>query len=229
MNNKIKNYVDVLFNDIPNTRKASELKEEILSNLSEHFESHLQEGKSENQAYTDALSDLGDIDELLESLTPERELKVKIDEYRKIRAKKVSVAVILFFAGLAFLTAFFCIGSFVYKAHPIHSIMYIIGLVGFIICFGAGTGLLIYTSMSVPQDVEPFLTKQSRSSENSTGYKLYLSFIDMYWIYITVIYFIISFGTGAWYITWLLWVAAPAIYKSIRIFFDHDIEDSAKE
>ena len=70
MNSKIKNYVDVLFNDIPMTRKAAELKEEILSTLNEHFEAHLAEGKSENQAYTEALSDMGDIDELLESLTP---------------------------------------------------------------------------------------------------------------------------------------------------------------
>ena len=50
MNQKIKNYVDVLFDDIPNSRKAIELKEEILSNLNEHFEAHIAEGKSKNQA-----------------------------------------------------------------------------------------------------------------------------------------------------------------------------------
>ena len=41
----------------------SELKEEILSNLNEHFEEHISEGKGENQAYTEALGDLGDIDD----------------------------------------------------------------------------------------------------------------------------------------------------------------------
>jgi len=229
MNSKIKNYVDVLFNDIPNTRKASELKEEILSNLNDHFEAHLSEGKSENQAYTEALSDLGDIDELLESLTPEKELKVKIDEYRKIRAKRVSISVGLFFAALAIFACFFSIGAFVYTGEPVHSIMYILGVIGFLSCFGAGTGILIYTNMSVPQDVEPFLTKQYGNKTNSTGYKIYLSFIEMFWIYITVIYFIISFLTGAWYITWIIWVAAPAIYKSLRIFFDEDKNDSGKE
>ena len=78
MNSKIKNYVDVLFNDVPKTRKAVELKEEILADLNEHFEAHIAQGKSENQAYTEALADLGDIDELLSSLAPERELKPKI-------------------------------------------------------------------------------------------------------------------------------------------------------
>ena len=99
MNGKIKNYVDVLFNDIPQTRKAAELKEEILSNLNEHFEAHIAEGKSENQAYTEALGDLGDVDELLESLAPERELKPKIDDYRKKAAKNKSIAVMLYIFG----------------------------------------------------------------------------------------------------------------------------------
>ncbi len=80
MNSKIKNYVEVLFTDIPSTRKSQELKEEILSNLNEHFEEHLREGKSENQAYTEALGDLGDIDELLKDLAPEQEIKEKLDK-----------------------------------------------------------------------------------------------------------------------------------------------------
>ena len=46
MNTKIKNYVDVLFNDVPTTRKAQELKEEILADLNEHYASHIAEGKS---------------------------------------------------------------------------------------------------------------------------------------------------------------------------------------
>ena len=45
MNRKIKNYVDVLFNDVPKTIKAAELKEEILADLNEHFEAHISEGK----------------------------------------------------------------------------------------------------------------------------------------------------------------------------------------
>lgn len=45
MNSKIKNYVEVLFSDIPRSNKARELKEELLSNMSERFEDYIQEGK----------------------------------------------------------------------------------------------------------------------------------------------------------------------------------------
>lgn len=225
MNSKIKNYVDVLFNDVPNTRKASELKEEILSNLNEHFEAHLAEGKSENQAYTDSLSDLGDIDELLAGLAPEKELKIKIDEYRKIRAKRYSIALILIFIGFILMAG--CIGAGCFAFYNLKGILSIIGIIGFVAFAGAATGLIVYTNMSVPQDIEPFLIKHQGEKHGSTEYRIYKSFIDMYWIYITVIYFIVSFATYAWHITWLIWVASPAIYKSLHIFFDE--EDNVKE
>ena len=106
MNSKIKNYVDVLFRDLPNSRKAMELKEEILSTLNDHFEAHVAEGKSENQAYTEALYDLGDVDELLAKLAPEKELKAKIDDYRKKSARNTAIAVMLYFFGALALICF---------------------------------------------------------------------------------------------------------------------------
>ena len=112
MNTKIKNYVDVLFKDIPSTKKAQELKEEILSTLNDHFEAHIAEGKSENQAYTEALADLGDIDELLKGLEPEKELKEKIDLYRTKRAKHTSIAVIMYILGIICVIAFGSISDF---------------------------------------------------------------------------------------------------------------------
>lgn len=48
MNEKIYNYVNVLFTDIPRSKKTEDLKEEILSNMSERFEDYIQKGKTEN-------------------------------------------------------------------------------------------------------------------------------------------------------------------------------------
>ena len=59
MNTKIRNYVDVLFSDAPRSKKAQELKQEILASLNEHFEEYIAQGKSENQAYSQAVADLG--------------------------------------------------------------------------------------------------------------------------------------------------------------------------
>lgn len=65
MNNKIKTYVDALFSDIPDNESTRELKEEILSNLDERMNDYISQGMSENKAYTKAIIELGDIDEIL--------------------------------------------------------------------------------------------------------------------------------------------------------------------
>ncbi len=224
MNRKIKNYVDVLFNDIPMTRKAAELKEEILSTLGEHFDAHIAEGKSENQAYTEALSDMGDIDELLESIAPEKELKPKIDEYRRKRAQNTATAVMLYIFG----------GLLICALPAICSVFDIwdedkAGVLGFtlmLVCVAAATGLLIYTRMSVPQDVEPFLTKKEKRFDSSTPKGRYWSSLSkLFWIVVTVIYLAVSFATGAWYISWLIWLIASAVWQAILMFAGNPEEE----
>ena len=222
MNSKIKNYVDVLFNDIPQTRKAAELKEEILSNLNEHFEAHIAEGKSENQAYTESLADLGDVDELLESLAPERELKPKIDDYRKKAAKYKSIAVMLYIFGAILLTcipgtaAIFGLGADTAKFG-------IIGFAGMMICIAIATGILIYTKNSVPQDVEPYLVRgkshvKSMYDAPDEIDPFWQSVWKLYWLVVTIIYLGLSFATHAWHVTWIIWLIASAVQQAIRMF-----------
>ena len=47
MNERIKNYVDLLFSKIPASNKSIELKEEILTNMNDRMQDYLEEGKSE--------------------------------------------------------------------------------------------------------------------------------------------------------------------------------------
>ena len=225
MNRKIKNYVDVLFNDVPMTRKAAELKEEILSTLDEHFEAHLAEGKSENQAYTEALADMGDIDELLESLTPEKELKPRIEEYRQKRAKNTALAVMLYILGAVAqcappaICSVFDIGDEA-KAG-------VIGFISLLLFVAVATGLLIYTRMSVPQDVEPFIVRKKTAFDRSKpeGRK-WAAIAKMFWLLVTALYLAVSFMTGAWYITWLIWLIASAVWQAIILFAGHLEEDN---
>ncbi|MBQ9539340.1 MAG: hypothetical protein IJU95_08705 [Treponema sp.] len=216
MNSKIKNYVDVLFNDIPMTRKAAELKEEILSNMSEHFDSHIAEGKGENQAYTEALADMGNIDELLESLAPERELKPKIDAYRQKRARHTAIAVMLYIIGVAVLCAppaicsVFDIGN-EEKAG-------VIGFITMLVFVAVATGLLVYTRMNVPHEVEPYLEqKKAKFNTNTKQGRLWSSISKIYWLMVTAAFLGISFLTGAWYITWLIWLIASAAWQAILL------------
>ena len=105
MNKKLTNYVNGLFSDYPNSKKARELKEEILSNLTEHFQDVVNNGASENEAYTEAISKLGNIDELLQSIMPDKDLSEKINLYKKKHAKFTSIGVMLYILGAAIFLA----------------------------------------------------------------------------------------------------------------------------
>lgn len=223
MNSKIKNYVDVLFKGIPNTKKAQELKEEILSNLNDHFEAHIAEGKSENQAYTDALGDLGDIDELLKSLEPERELKEKIDTYRTFRARNTSISVSLYIISVVFVIGLGGLSEFLSPQNE--ELFGTIGVIAMFICIAAATGLLIYTHMSMPQDVSQYITMRNRTgligyAGSNKNLRQLAAFMKLYWSIVLIIYLGLSFFTGKWGITWLIWLIAVAVKNAVYMFFD---------
>lgn len=228
MNSKIKNYVDVLFKGIPNTKKAQELKEEILSNLNDHFEAHIAEGKSENQAYTESLADLGDIDELLKDLEPEVDLKNKIDEYRVKRAKNTSISILLYILGVVFVIIFGTLDEIF--GFGDQDKLAIIGVVCMFVCIAIATALIVYTHMSMPQDVAQYISRGSNhhngtyNGSNKT-LRILAAFMKIYWCVVLVIYLAISFSTGAWYITWLVWVIASALKNALFIFLDTDDDE----
>ncbi len=67
-NDKIKAYLDSVFADsvgIGNDSKKSELKEELLANMSERYSDYIADGKSEDEAYEAVITSLGDIREIM--------------------------------------------------------------------------------------------------------------------------------------------------------------------
>lgn len=226
MNSKIKNYVDVLFKDIPNTKKSQELKEEILSTLNDHFEGHIAEGKSENQAYTESLADLGDIDELLKGLEPEKELKSKIDNYKTVRARNTSISVMLYILSVVCVIA--CAGLSEVFGFSDPEKMGIVGVILMFICIAVATGLIIFTHMSMPQDVAQYISRKRRTSFEGKSKKARTleAFMKIYWCIVLLVYLGVSFSTGRWALTWIIWVIATAIKNALFIFFDVDENDN---
>ena len=223
MNKKVKNYVDVLFCDIPRTKKRQELKEEVLANMSERFDEYILQGKSENQAYTQAITDLGDIDEMLSGLTPERELKPQIDTYRVRRARNTAIAVSMYILGVIMLIGLGGIPS-VLGLGRWEEIGGVIGLL-FLLSLSAGaTALLIYTNMSVPQDVAPFLREDDDDEkifrgDSSKRALIYSSILKLYWLAVVAVYLVISFATFAWGITWIMFPVAAIFAQGIKVLY----------
>lgn len=65
MNEEIKEYVDSLFLNIPHSKEISELKKELLSNMSKNYEKYIQQGKNDDEAYQLVINDLKELDEMI--------------------------------------------------------------------------------------------------------------------------------------------------------------------
>lgn len=101
MENKLRAYMDHLFQDVPNTKKAVEVKEEILQNIVDKYHDLVAEGKSEEAAYNIAIASIGDLDELLASLKDSSQTPNQMDSenymaWRKKSAIRISIAIMLY-------------------------------------------------------------------------------------------------------------------------------------
>ena len=92
MSEKIKKYIDDLFAGISETRQVRELKEEIISNLTDKYNEYISKGIPNKEAINKSVSSLGDIDELLENLKKFSEEKVRIEEFKTFPISKKQAA-----------------------------------------------------------------------------------------------------------------------------------------
>lgn len=80
MNIKIIDYVNNLFVNCEDTEKTKDLKDEILSNLFDHYNEALESGLSKEDAYKKAISKLGNIGNLIAPLKSKKSSTKKLLE-----------------------------------------------------------------------------------------------------------------------------------------------------
>jgi len=207
INKKIKNYMDVLFLDIPKTNKAKELKEELLANMNERFEDYIAEGKSENQAYSLVISNLGDIDYLLKEVMPNENFQKEANTYRKRNAKVTAIAIMMYILGAAFLILFLALDR---------NVLY--GVVLLLFMAAMGTGLLIYVNMSTPSEYKIM------DEDEKLEYELFLTpagkkfkeIESLIWLVVTAIFFIGMFGFNLWNISWIIFPITGIVLEIIK-------------
>ncbi len=218
MEDKLRSYMDYLFKEVPPSKKAVELKEEILQNLTDKYRDLLSEGKTEEAAYNIAIASVGDISELLESLKEEKpdSRQELTDEYRQWKQRSaifVAVSVALYIL---------CVIPVIISEEVFHN--EIAGVCLMFIFVAAATGLLIYNNMSKPRYIkkddtmmDDFKEWKNQNNERKQAMK---SIKSALWSIIVVLYFIISFSTGAWYITWVIFLLGGAVESIIKAIFD---------
>lgn len=214
MNAKIKQYVNTIFLDIPKSSQSIKLREEILQRMDESFISYIREGKSENQAFSSAIHELGDIDVLLKDVLPTSDFKKEKRMYQKRNAKNIALSITLYILSIAALIA-----------SDIFLGQLAIGVLGMIVFIALATGILVYTKISTPQEFKKanyetdfdFDNFSFGSDKNSKIFLFYKSFKTTIWIIAIIIYAILTILTRAWHITWVILVLAFVIDKITQV------------
>jgi len=206
---KVKNYVEELFKDAPNTKGTRELKEELLLDLNEKYNDLIKDGKTVAEAYKEVVSGIGDIDELINF----RQNDVCYDDLRKKNALIVSICVGLYM--LAFIVAIIL--------DEIVNVDDAITGISFITICGLSTCILIYHNLTKPNYlkkddtmVEEFREWKNNKNKNDEIRK---SVISIMWSVVVILYFLISFTTYAWYITWILFIIGGLVTQIINLLF----------
>jgi len=218
MEEKIRKYLDDLFADTASTRKAVELKEEMIQNLTDKYHDLTKNGKTEEAAYNITIAGIGDISALLADLekdmTNTEPTKYEVEASRQKSAMLTAIAVMMYILCTLPLIMMSMAG-FTYAAQ--------VGLPIFFLMIAGATGLLIYNSMTKPKTVnnpdtmvEEFREWQSDEKDRKTLRKAISSAL---WSITVALYLIISFMTYAWSISWIIFILAGVVESLINIFF----------
>ena len=214
MMEKLREHVEGLFTGAPKTKKAVELKEELLANLIDKYNDLVAQGNSEQEAFAKVKQSIGDIDELIRGLKETDVMDYgRMQQERKRTALVVSIAVGLYM--LAFLFLIITVAAL--HKNPVTMFAMTVLISAFPTC------LLIYHFMSRPKYqktddtiVEEFKEWKSKSSHTR---KVYQSVSSIFWTLTVAIYLLLSFMTGAWFITWIIFIIASAVDKIIKLAF----------
>lgn len=206
MREQLVQYVELLF---AGAKDCEDIKQEILQNTLDRYDDLIAEGKVPEAAYRLAIAGIGDINEILGTNPPapraagSQTAKNENDTPMKKTLRAVAVALYILCP----------IPLFVLSELGLE----IVGLCGTLVFVAAATALMVLGAKKERPNPEPQVCEvQTPKSE------LHKSVDGLIWAVGLALYFIISFATGAWYITWILFPIITAVQGLVRVFLGDD-------
>ncbi len=189
MRNQLVSYVNLLFAGNP---EAADIKEEILQNTLDRYDDMIAQGRTPEAAYSLAISGIGDISELLHgsaaSVPPSSSVPREPEESEKKKeVRKLLQAV--------------AIGLFILCPVPLFILQNEVGLCLLLAIVAIATVLIVLAGKG----------KKGPQVQLTPQQKMRKSISDLIWTIGTAIYFIVSFVTFAWHITWLIFPLLGAV------------------
>ena len=125
------------------------------------------------------------------------------EDNKKKFARNIAIAVMLYIMSLV---------SIVVCAELIDNA--VIGVALFFTLIALGTGLIIYSAIAYGEKKEKVETKQDKHNK-----RLYKQIEGVVGILGVTVYLIVSFMTGAWHITWIIWIIVGVVDQIVRLIF----------
>lgn len=244
MKEKLRDYINDIFSDAPDCKRTRELKEEMYTNLCDKYDDLLKDGKSESAAYHIAISRVGDVSEIIESIKEEynsssfssfendKENKEEIhfsstrryspEDEEKIKRYKIRSGIMVSIAVMLYII---CWVPLVVLSELFNdSFMEICGLVAMMAIIAVATALLIINGYLKPDCMQSQgeMCADEVYTENKKRRKnpVLKAIKSVLWTMTVVLYMIISFTTMAWHLTWLIFLISSAIDNIIDAIFD---------
>lgn len=244
MKEKLRDYIDDIFSDAPDCKKTRDLKEEMYTNLCDKYDDLLKDGKSESAAYHIAISKVGDISEIIDSIKEEynsssfsafendKEKKEEThaftrphyspEDEEKIRKYKIRSGIMVSIAVMLYII---CWVPLVVLSELFNdSFMDVCGIVAMMSIIAVATALLIINGYLKPDCLEnkgeTFTDESGKESKKGRKNPILKAIKSVLWTITVVVYMIISFATMAWHITWLIFLISSAIDNIIDAIFD---------
>lgn len=208
MREQLIQYVNLLFagND-----SVEDIKQEILQNTLDRYDDLIDQGKTQEAAYRLAIAGIGDINEILNPCEqPEFVPTGSAEMYQQ----KSDLNLIRIMRAIA-------IGLYILSPIPL-IVMDMIGLDIFGLC---GTLAIVAIATVIicifrqPEDHREDSTSRSEEDNTPQG-KLKQSIKSLFGAVTLAVYLIISFATGAWHVTWLVFPIAAAVRGLINACID---------
>lgn len=207
MREQLEQYVNLLF---AGTQNTADIRREILQNTLDHYDDLLAQGKSPEAAYRLAISGIGDVSELLSDAAPAPQAAAAPSA--PVRNVGSALWQKLLRAAAVFLYIVSPIPLFVLEWVGMEHL----GLCGTLGICAVATALLIVAGNPNPSKK----AAQKKEEDLSPKAQLKKSVSSVLWALGLAAYFLLSFSTGAWYITWVMFPLCGAVQGLVNAILD---------
>lgn len=213
MIDELRKHIEELFISAPKTRAAYELKEELMANSTERYFDLVEEKIPEKEALDIVINSIGDINELFANEEEKATVQPVHDDVLKKIALYKAFAIGLYIIG-------FCGMITIEEFLPFREL----GFIFMLLIAAIATSILVYVGIAYPKykKTDDTIVEEFKEWNSSQKKKKSVqgSVSTIVWMIVLVLYFLVSFTTMAWHITWIMFLIGVCAQAIVNLLFE---------